>query len=303
MHDEKILITGPAGRIAFGLARSLAADNDVWGIARFRAPGSREEVEALGVTTRVVDLGSGEYDDLPRDFTYLLHLAADFSDEDYDKALRINAEGTGFLLDHCRSAKAALVMSTLTVYRPNPDPWHAAREDGPLGDQLATHSAPYSVSKIAQEAVARYCARAFDLPVVITRMGAAYGDRGGLPKMHLDDVAAGRPVQTRWDPIPYSPIHDDDIARQVEPLLGAASVPATIVNWCGDDAVSVQEWTAYFGELLGVDASVDVTPVPCSSLGSVGDPTRRRSITGPCEVHWRDGFRRMAANAYPDRVR
>jgi hypothetical protein len=110
-------------------------------------------------------------------------------------------------------------------------------------------------------------------------------------------------VQTRWDPIPYSPIHDDDIARQVEPLLGAASVPATIVNWCGDDAVSVQEWTAYFGELLGVDASVDVTPVPCSSLGSVGDPTRRRSITGPCEVHWRDGFRRMAANAYPDRVR
>jgi nucleoside-diphosphate-sugar epimerase len=303
MHDEKILITGPAGRIAFGLARSLAADNDVWGIARFSAPGSREEVEALGVTTRVVDLGSGEYDDLPRDFTYLLHLAADFSDEDYDKALRINAEGTGFLLDHCRSAKAALVMSTLTVYRPNPDPWHAAREDGPLGDQLATHSAPYSVSKIAQEAVARYCARAFDLPVVITRMGAAYGDRGGLPKMHLDDVAAGRPVQTRWDPIPYSPIHDDDIARQVEPLLGAASVPATIVNWCGDDAVSVQEWTAYFGELLGVDASVDVTPVPCSSLGSVGDPTRRRSITGPCEVHWRDGFRRMAANAYPDRVR
>jgi nucleoside-diphosphate-sugar epimerase len=282
MHDEKILITGPAGRIAFGLARSLAADNEVWGIARFSSPGSREEVEALGVTTRVADLGSGEY---------------------YDKALRINAEGTGFLLDHCRGAKAALVMSTLTVYRPDPDPWHAAREDGPLGDQHATHSAPYSVSKIAQEAVARYCARAFDLPVVIARMGAAYGNRGGLPKMHLDDVAAGRPVQTRWDPIPYSPIHDDDIARQVEPLLGAASVPATIVNWCGDDPVSVQEWTAYFGELLGVDASVEVTPVPCSSLGSVGDPTKRQSITGPCEVHWRDGFRRMAANAYPDRVR
>ena len=48
---------------------------------------------------------------------------------------------------------------------------------------------------------------------------------------------------TRWDPMPYSPIHDDDIAAQLEPLLGAASVPATIVNWCGDEPVSVQEWS------------------------------------------------------------
>jgi len=303
VKDEKILITGPAGRIAFGLARSLAPDNEVWGVARFSAPGSREEVEALGVTTRVVDLDTADYRELPRDFTYVLHVAADFSDDDYDRALRVNAEGTGLLLEHCRAAKAALVMSTLTVYRPNPDPWWAARETDALGDQRATHSAPYSVSKIAQEAVARYCARSLALPVVITRMGAAYGDRGGLPKIHLDDVAAGRPVQTRWDPIPYSPIHDDDIAAQVDALLGAASTPATIVNWCGDDAVSVQEWTAYFGELLGVESSVEVTPVPCSSLGSVGDPTKRASITGPCRVHWRDGFRRMAEHAYPDRVR
>ncbi len=55
LNGEKILLTGPAGRIAFGLARSLAADNEVWGIV------------------------------------------------------------TGFILEHCRKAKAALVMSTLSV--------------------------------------------------------------------------------------------------------------------------------------------------------------------------------------------
>jgi nucleoside-diphosphate-sugar epimerase len=302
LQDEKILITGPAGRIAFGLTRSLASDNEVWGIARFSTPGSREEVEALGVTTRVVELGSDAFGDLPTDFTYVLHLAADFSDDDYDRALRVNAEGTGFLLEHCRAAKAALVMSTLTVYRPHPDPWHAATEGDPLGDQRATHSAPYSVSKIAQEAVARFCARSLGLPTVITRMGAAYGDRGGLPAIHLDAIASGDAVQTRWDPIPYSPIHDDDIAAQLESLLGAASVPATIVNWCGDDAVSVQEWSAYLGELLGVAPAVEVTPVPCASIGSVGDPTKRASITGPCRVHWRDGFRRMVEHRYPDRA-
>ena len=303
LQDEKILITGPAGRIASSLARRLAADNEVWGIARFRTPGSRERVDEAGVTTRAIDIADGEFDGLPTDFTYLLHIAHDHSDDDYDRALRGNAEATGFLLDHCRNAKAALVMSTLTVYRPHPDPWHAFKEDDPLGDQKATPAAPYSVSKIAQEAVARYCARAFDLPVVIGRMGAAYGEGGGLPMMHLDDIAAGRPVQTRWDPIPYSPIHDDDIAAHLEPLLDAATVPANVVNFCGDDAVSVQEWSAYFGELLGVEAKVEVTPVPCSSLGSVGDATKRISITGPGRVHWRDGFRRMTEHFYPDRVR
>jgi nucleoside-diphosphate-sugar epimerase len=301
LHDEKILLTGPAGRIAFPLARTLAAQNEVWGIARFGDPSTRDAVDRIGVTTRALDVVSGAFDDLPTDFTYLLHLAADFG-EDYDRALQVNAEATGLLLEHCRSAKAALVMSTVTTYKPNPDPWHAFREEDPLGDALAPVSAPYSVSKIAGEAVARYCARSFDLPVVIARMGCAYGEQGGLPKMHLDAIGAGRPVQTRWDPMPYSPIHDDDVAAHVEPLLDAASVPATIVNWCGDEAVSVQQWTAYFGELLGMEPAIEVSPIPGASVGSVGDPTKRRSITGPCRVQWRDGFRRMAQQFCPDRV-
>jgi nucleoside-diphosphate-sugar epimerase len=302
LSDEKILITGPAGKIAFGVARSLAANNEVWGIARFTDPNTRDEVDALGVTTRVVDIGDGDFSDLPTDFTYLLHIAADFG-EDYERGLRVNAEGTGLLLEHCRRAKAALVMSTVTVYKPHPDPWHPFLETDPLGDAGLPQPKPYSIVKIAEEAVARYCARALDLPVTIARMGSAYGDRGGLPAYHLHAIAAGQPVMTRWDPMPYTPIHDDDIAAQVEPLLGVAGVPAAIVNWAGDEAVSVQQWSAYFGELLGVEAEIDVQPVPGASVGSVGDPTKRISITGPCQVHWREGLRRMAAHFYPDRVK
>ena len=301
LNGERILITGPAGRIAFGLARTLAADNEVWGIARFSDVGAREEVDALGVTTRVLDLGDGDFGDLPTDFTYLLHIAADMG-EDYERGLRVNAEGTGRLLSHCRSAKAALVMSTVTVYKPDPDPWHPFREDDPIGDAGLPHPQPYSIVKIAEEAVARYCAREFELPVTIARMGAAYGDRGGLPLWHLQNIADGQPVVARWDPLPYSPIHYDDINAQVEALLGAATVPANIVNWCGDVPVTVQEWSAYFGELLGTEAPVVVEPVPGASVGSVGDHAKRVSITGPCRVDWRDGFREMAALYYPDRV-
>lgn len=303
LSDEKILITGPAGRIAFGLAQSLVDDNEVWGIARFSDPATRDAVESLGVTTRTADLGTGEFGDLPTDFSYLLHIAADFSSDDYERSLTVNAEGTGFILEHCRTAKAALVMSTVTVYKPHPDPWHAFREDDPPGDAMVPTQAPYSIAKIAQEAVARYCARSLRLPTTIARMCAAYGERGGMPVWHMHAIAAGEPVRTRWDPMPYSPIHDDDISAQLEPLLAAASVPATIVNWGGDEPVSVQQWTAYIDELFGTKSTVVVEEAPGASIGSVADHTKRASITGPARVGWRDGIRRVAEQLYPDRVR
>jgi nucleoside-diphosphate-sugar epimerase len=273
----------------------------VWGIARFSDAAARDDVEALGVTTRQIDLGDPDLSDLPTDFAYVLHIAADFG-EDYERGLRVNAEGTGLLLSHCRNARAALVMSTLTVYKPHPDPWHAFTERDPIGDQLLPSPQPYSIVKIAEEAVARYCAREFDLPITIARMGSAYGDRGGLPLWHLQAIAAGRPVTVRSDPLPYSPIHYDDIDAHVEALLDAAATPATIVNWAGDVPVTVQQWSAHFAELLGVDADVRVAPVPGASVGSIGDHTKRIAITGPCTVDWRDGFRDMAAAYFPDRV-
>jgi nucleoside-diphosphate-sugar epimerase len=302
LSGEKVLITGPGGRIAHGIAKTLAVDNEVWGIARFSDPATRDEVDTLGVTKRVVDLGEPDFSDIPDDFTYLLHIAADFG-EDYEQGLRVNAEGTGLLLSHCRSAKAALVMSTVTVYKPHPDPWHPFREDDPIGDAGLPTPQPYSIVKIAEEAVARYCAREFELPITIARMGSAYGDRGGLPLWHLNAIAEGKPVVARWDPLPYSPIHYDDINAHVEALLGAASVPATIVNWAGDMPVTVQEWSRYLADLLGVELDLRVDVVPGASIGSVGDHAKRTSITGPCTVDWRDGFREMAAHHYPDRVK
>ena len=85
--------------------------------------------------------------------------------------------------------------------------------------------------------------------------------------------------------------------------MDVASVPATIVNWAGDVPVTVAEWSTYFAELLGVAAEVVVEPVPGASIGSVADDAKRTSITGPCRVDWRDGFRDMASLYYPDRVK
>src|SRR6476620_5294599 len=99
LSGEKILITGVSGQIAGPLARFLAKENDVWGIARFRAAEAglirqvvdttdpRQALEASGITTLPVDLASGDFAALPSDFTYVLHLAVyQVGGLDYDTA-------------------------------------------------------------------------------------------------------------------------------------------------------------------------------------------------------------------------
>ncbi|HLY84292.1 MAG TPA: NAD(P)-dependent oxidoreductase [Acidimicrobiales bacterium] len=301
MRGEKILVTGPAGQIAFPMCAYLASDNEVWGVARFGDPAGRAKVDALGVTTKAIDLADGDLSELPDDFTYLLHLAVyQGADSDFDRAIAVNAEATGRILAHCRKAKAALVMSTASVYSADVDPYHQYTETDPVGYLRTPWSPTYTVSKICGEAVARTCARLFGLPVVIARMNASYGSNGGLPTYHLDTMLADLPVVIRHNPCPYSLIHQDDINAQTEALLGAASVPATVVNWGGDDVVTPNEWCAYYGELTGRTPEIVVREAPGSMLGNVLDPTKRLGITGPCAVGWKEGLQRVVAERHPE---
>ena len=215
LNGEKILVTGATGQIAFPIASTLAAENEVWGLARLSRPEDRARLSEAGITPVACDLGDGDFTGVPTDFTYVVHLAAyQAPGWDYDAAIRANAEGTGLLLQHCRSAKGALVMSTHSVYRPQEDPRYVFTEESPLGECNSTHAPTYSVSKISQEATARLAARAFGVPVTIARMNASYGPNGGLPAMHIDALAEGRAITTRWDPCLYSPIYEDDINLQ-----------------------------------------------------------------------------------------
>lgn len=295
LRGKRIVVTGITGQIAFPLGASLAHENDVYGVARFSAEGSLARVRDAGIHPIVVDLADGDLGAIPADADHLVHLAAYMAPGslDYDLALGHNAEATGLLLEHCRGYESALVMSTHSVYKPVDDPWHVFRPTDPLGDVNA-FSPTYSISKIAQEAVARTMARILDLPVTIARMNASYGPNGGLPTYHFRAVAAGEPIVTRWDPCTYQPIHQDDIDAQLAGLLAAASVPATIVNWAGDEQVSVQEWAAYMGELVGRPADVRVVEQAGTLRGSCADVTARVEAAGPCRVTWRDGLRRLA---------
>ena len=248
LFGAKILITGPAGQIAFPLSEELARTNEVWGIARFGDPTTRERCEAVGVKTRSVDLADPDFNGLPDDFDYVLHLAIfQTGGTDYDHAIRVNAEGTGLLMSRFRNAKAILISSNCAVYDLNDDPRHLFVESDPLGDSKPAYAPTYPISKIAQEATARWAAREFNLPTVIARMNASYSGNGGLPAYHLDAVCSETPIPVPPEDAYYQPIHQRDIHDQIPKLLDVAGCPATVLNWAGDDTVSCREWCTYFG--------------------------------------------------------
>ena len=314
IRDARILVTGVTGSIGRELATFLATDNEVWGIARFadanvreaeryqavatppptRSLSTKDDLEAAGVTIRAIDLAAGDFGDLPDDFTYVVHVAWMRADlEHLDDALRANVEGAGLLLQHCRRARAALVMSGMGVYSANDDPWWAYCERDPVGRGATAYAPTSPACKLGVESVARFCARAFDLPIVITRLNTLMGNAGTFPGMHIDAVMRDQTMVAPSDPTPHSPIHLDDMKWMLEPLLDAASTTACITNWCGDDVTTVQDWMRRAAEWSGHEAKLVVQPVSGSPAGALADPTRRSSITGPCRVRFDEAFRAL----------
>jgi len=292
LRDEKILITGVTGMVPMPFAEFLARDNEVWGIARFNNAEARAKLEGWGVKTRAVDLARGDLSAIPDDFTRVIHCAhTRMGPGEFVQAIQVNAVGAGHVLQHCRRARSALVVSSAAVYSPrNDDAYYAFKEGDDIGRAWAPWAPTSPVSKVSLEAVARFCAEGFRLRTAIVRLNVVYGPLGGMPIMDMDRVASGQPLMTRCDPYPCSPIHSDDMCAQLEPLLDAASIPATVVNWCGDEVVTQRQWSERAGALSGKPLVMKVTPVPGAPDGGVGDTAKRRAITGPCRVKFQDAF-------------
>jgi nucleoside-diphosphate-sugar epimerase len=296
LEGKTIVVTGPTGQVALPVTLALAEKNHVIGLARFNGAAERERLEAAGVECLVTNLADGDFAHVPTDVDYVINLAVVKSGR-WEVDLRANAEAAGLLMAHCREATAFLHCSSTGVYQPAGT--KALVETDPLGDNHRVILATYSIAKITAEAVVRTTARQFDIPTTIARLNVPYGDNGGWPLWHLEMLLAGMAVDVHPDqPNLFNPIHEDDIIASIPKLLEAASVPATIVNWGGDEAVALEEWVAYLAELTGLDPKLNVTD---QCIGGVTvDLTRFHELVGPTAVDWKDGMRRMVAAQHPE---
>ncbi len=298
MRGAKILITGPTGQVAAPIAKALAVDNEVWGIARFTDTAGREALEQAGIRCETVNLAKGDFTSVPTDFDYVLNLAVAKSGR-WDKDLAANAESVGLLMAHCRGAKAFLHASSAAVYDPPDD--EPRTEDTALGDNHKSLFPTYSISKIAGEVVARTMARALGVPTIVARLNVPYGDNGGWPFYQMEMLLAGVPIPVPpGGPARYNPIHEDDVIATLPGLLAAASVPATTVNWCGEQTVSLQEWCTYIGELVGREPIFEESEQ--ALRGGPTDTKLMRELVGGTTVDWRDGIRRMVTTFHPELV-
>jgi nucleoside-diphosphate-sugar epimerase len=299
LKGERILVVGATGMVAGPVVRSLAAENEVWGAARFRNSNARTELEEHGVRTAQLDLANPDFSQLPGEVDYVINLSVSHA-RDFSSALSSNAENLGLLMAHYKDVKAFLHCSSTGVYQPNGN--HPMKEEDPLGDNHRPLLDTYSISKIAAEVVARLSARLHGIPTIIPRLNVPYGEAVAWPSMHLECILAGAPIQVlAGEETVYSPIHSDDIIRQIPLLLEAASVPAVTVNWAGPDVVSVQEWCRYIGSLVGAEPIFEETTAALPSVAV--DVTFMEQLIGPAEVRWQDGMRRMVETSHPEKLK
>jgi UDP-glucuronate 4-epimerase len=303
MQNEKVLVIGCTGQVALPVAKSLATNNEVTGVARFNNRKARRALEESGVICHPLDLAAPDLSGLPRDFTYVLNFSVSRTGS-WPADLDINVGAICLIMEHCQSALAMFHCSTAGVYQP--EAGHVFTEDDPLGDnhraweQALPFLSTYSISKIASEAAVRYGSRRFEFPAVVARLSVPYGDNGGWPAFHLELMAAGEPIDVHPErPIRCNPIHEDDIMATIPLLLdAAATVPPTVVNWGGPES-SVEEWCAELGTLTGIQPRFRETMHTISSLPV--DTSKLTSLAGPVDrMSLKDGLERMVRTRRPD---
>jgi UDP-glucuronate 4-epimerase len=298
LEGKSIVVTGVTGQVAEPVAVALARDNQVVGAARFKDAAARARLEAAGVRCVPIDLARGDVGGLPADADYVINFAVSKTN-DWNLDLQANSGGLAWLMEHHQNAEAFVHCSTTGVYKPLGH--HVFAEEDQLGDNHGVWPflRTYSICKIAAEGTARWAAERYGLPTTVARLSVPYGDGGGWPAIHLEMMINGTAIPVHTDaPSVYHPLHEDDIIAMIPGLLGAATTPATTVNWGGDQAVSIEEWCGYLSELTGVEARFDPTDATIDSVQI--DLTRMHDLVGTTATGWQDGMRRMVAARHPE---
>ena len=298
-----MLVTGATGRIGFPIARALAHDHDVVGVARCGRAGDVERLRAADVVplpADVAELDPEAVDNaLGRPVTHVFHAAAHIGPEaaaDWKRTFEVNAHATGRLIAGCArhgALKGVVFCSSGSTYE-----YQGARrlhEDDPPGVHLGT----YSLSKIAGEAVARRGRRrARRAPDRDPHLLGVRAD-GRRPADRLERILDGKEVVLHPDrPNRYNPIYEDDYVRLGVRALKVAADPPVTVNWAGSETVSTEEYCRFLGELVGREVRFrhdERAPWPLWP-----NVTRMHEVLGRTSVPWREGMRRMVAARHPE---
>jgi GDP-4-dehydro-6-deoxy-D-mannose reductase len=197
----RILVTGAHGFVGQWLIRELAGhDHDV-----VVAPPAKDlEITDRDAVQRLVRNAAPDA---------IAHLAAvSFAGDarrDTERALRVNVGGTAAVIEAARGLSkrpVLLVTGSSEVYG------HPRPEDLPLRETAALRAtAPYGLSKLAQEGVAVELATAYEIPLIVTRAFNHIGP-GQRPEFVVPALA-GRIAEAVAGRADFIPVGNADVQR------------------------------------------------------------------------------------------
>lgn len=298
LAGQRIVITGATGFVAQPIVAALAAENEVFAVARYANAADKDKVAATGAHALTLDIASGDMAQLP-DADYVLNLAV-AKTQKWPVDMAVNAEAVGRLIKRYQNARAFLHFSSTGVYQyAGHEP---CREDSPLGDNHRNLFETYSISKIAGEAVATFAAHSYGVPTTIARLNVPYGPFPCWPYFHLMMMQNGMAIDIHPDgPNAYNPIHSSDYIEKIPHLLAAAVPEVTTVNLAGSEPVSIEQWCGFMGELTGLTPVFNRTEKALGNL--TADTAKMESIAGATKVHWQEGMRQMLQVMVPDALK
>ena len=289
-----MLVTGAGGRVAFPIARELAArGNEVFGAARFSNPDDRAKLEHAGITALGFDLGHDDVASLP-DVDYVFHAGAALNvrPAEWEWQFEVNVQATGRLLRRYPEAKGFVLCSTGSQYA------YQGRRPLRESDPPGVHLGPYSVSKTAAEQLVQFVSREQGTPCTIIRIFSTYGPEGGAPVDRIQRMLAGDEIVLHVDaPNNYNPIYEDDYVALGIRALEVAAAPPVVTNFAGSETVSAEDYLGFVAELAGVKPRITYSQDAYWPLWA--DVTHMHAVLGRCEVPWQDGMRRVVARYQP----
>ena len=287
-----VLITGASGLMGFPIACELAKHNKVYGAARFSVPADEKLLQKAGVETIHFDAGSTDLSKLPAKVDVVYHLGAMVGlvaekPENRQAAYNTNAYSAGRLMSRYRDCKAFIYAASGSAYAYQGE--RALREDDIFGFHTGLET--YATTKIGGEFIVQTLSREWNLPCTILRIFSLYSPRGGAVTMRVDLVDQGRSIGL-YPGVPnrYCPIYEADFVRKAIRSIGIAKSPPEVINFCGNTTVTIEEYCAIAGRILGKEPKFDLT----GKLYPIWpDATKTAQLLGADTISIEEGVKRV----------